>query len=60
MSLALFPIDEDPREAALIAARAEGCTCEPEVELVEIEPRVYVSRVAHDPWCVLLRRRDRN
>lgn len=42
-------------EATLAAARASGCTCQPEIELKW--PRVYCR---HDDWCALLRREDVN
>jgi hypothetical protein len=43
------------REATLAAARASGCTCQPEIELDW--PRVYCR---HDDWCALLRCEDVN
>ena len=58
--LALFPADQDPARAALLAARAQGCTCSPEVEIRELRPGVHTAIVAHDAWCALLRREDRN
>ena len=42
-------------EAALMAARVSGCTCDPEIDLEGIAATVY-----HDDWCALLRREDRN
>jgi hypothetical protein len=42
-------------EVALIAARAGGCTCEPEIEM-----RGVRAIVSHDDWCALLRRGDVN
>lgn len=60
MTIALFRHGEDPKVMALATARAEGCTCDPEIELVEIEPDLYSARVAHDDWCALLRAEDRN
>jgi hypothetical protein len=45
----------DAKRAALIAARAAGCTCAPDVEIRGIR-----ATVRHDNWCALLRREDRN
>ena len=41
------------RVAALRAARAQGCTCEPEVRFVNGQPPL--ATLAHDEWCPLLR-----
>ena len=43
------------QEAAIVAARAEGCTCAPEVTIAGTS-----AFLRHDPECVLLRRRDVN
>jgi hypothetical protein len=55
------PLIYDPakltrREAMLMAARAQGCTCEPDIRIGEW-PHAYVE---HDDWRALLRRGDRN
>jgi hypothetical protein len=44
-----------PLEAVLVAVRASGCTCAPEVDLGSTRCTVH-----HDNWCGLLRREDRN
>ena len=44
-----------PDEAVLVAARAQGCTCQPTVTI-----RGASVLVQHDDWCVLLRRKDVN
>jgi hypothetical protein len=43
------------QEAAIIAARAEGCTCAPEVTIAGVS-----AFLRHDSHCALLRRRDVN
>lgn len=43
------------QEAAIVAARAEGCTCAPEVTIAGVS-----AFLRHDPDCVLLRLRDAN
>jgi hypothetical protein len=43
------------QEAAIVAARAEGCTCAPEVTIAGVS-----AFLRHDSWCSLLRRRDVN
>ena len=45
-----------PEQALLAAARAEGCTCNPDITL---EPNGH-AYTRHDDWCALLRRRDVN
>lgn len=57
---AILPPDADPREGAIRAARAQGCRCEPDVELVEVKPGIYAATIAHDAYCPLIRSRDRN
>jgi hypothetical protein len=42
-------------EAAIVVARAEGCTCTPTVTIAG--QRAFL---AHDDWCALLRRKDVN
>jgi hypothetical protein len=42
-------------QAALLGARAEGCTCEPDIRTEGVH-----AYVAHDDWCALLRRKDTN
>lgn len=55
------PSKEKMLDAALVAARAQGCVCRPELKLVEIASGVYRVAIAHDAWCPLLRaREDRN
>ncbi len=44
-----------PEQAALAAAKASGCTCEPEITVKGI-----TATISHDDWCALLRREDRN
>ena len=44
-----------PRQAAIVAARAEGCTCKPTVTVDGV--RAFLQ---HDDWCALLRRQDVN
>ena len=46
-------------EAAFAAARAEGCTCDPEVKLVEVDG-IHYGAMLHDDWCALMRRADMN
>jgi len=43
-------------DALLVAARAEGCTCDPDITLAD-PPHAHVY---HDDWCALLRRQDIN
>jgi len=43
-------------DAVRAAARAQGCTCTPDVTL---GPYPH-ARVEHDDWCVLLRQGDLN
>lgn len=55
-ALAFF--DEErttPEEAVIAAARAQGCTCQPEVTV-----RGASAFLRHDDWCALLRKRDTN
>lgn len=49
--------DVDLRKAIIAAARAEGCTCEPDIALRGETGHVTV---AHEDWCGLIRSRDRN
>lgn len=42
-------------------ARAHGCACDVEIEVIEVEPMIFKALVRHDDWCPLLRaREDRN
>jgi hypothetical protein len=43
------------QEAAIVAARAEGCTCAPEVTIAGVS-----AYLRHDQHCALLRRQDVN
>jgi hypothetical protein len=43
------------QEAAIVAARAEGCTCAPEVTIAGVS-----AVLRHDSHCALLRRKDVN
>lgn len=43
----------DRRDAALAVTKAAGCTCEPEITIDG-----DTVRIKHDPWCVVLRRKD--
>jgi hypothetical protein len=43
----------DPKEAALVAAKAAGCTCEPDITIDGDE-----ATIKHDHWCAVLRRKD--
>ena len=45
----------DAHDATLAAARASGCTCQPDIALGG--SYVYCR---HDDWCALLRREDVN
>ena len=49
--------DLSPREALLVAARAAGCTCSPDIHVCHAHRRAVL---AHDRWCGLLRRGDVN
>lgn len=42
---------------ATLGARLNGCTCDVEVEVEEVDPLEYVGHCFHDTWCSLLRRR---
>jgi hypothetical protein len=42
-------------DAAIAAARGQGCTCQPEVTIDGV--RAFLR---HDDWCALLRKRDVN
>jgi hypothetical protein len=42
-------------QAASTAARAQGCTCDPDIEIDGIH-----AYVRHDDWCALLRHGDVN
>lgn len=42
-----------PEDAALKAARAQGCVCDAEVFLTEAHPVMPTYAVAHDEWCPL-------
>jgi hypothetical protein len=55
--LAVYDPDRitSPNAAALIAAKAAGCTCDPEITVEGIH-----ATVEHDDWCALLRSRDVN
>jgi hypothetical protein len=46
-------------EAALEAARKQGCTCEPEITLTGGDP-VWRATVGHDDWCPLFRSNERS
>ncbi len=43
------------KDAALTAAKADGCTCNPDITINGTH-----ATVRHDDWCALLRRRDVN
>lgn len=51
---------DDPKAAAIRAARAQGCMCRPEAKVRKIAPNVSEIVLRHDGWCPLLRRGDRN
>ncbi len=51
----MTPGDEELVEATLRRAREIGCTCDPEVELREIEPGIYSALMMHEDWCPLVR-----
>jgi hypothetical protein len=44
-----------PAEAVIATARAQGCSCQPEVTISGM--RAFLR---HDTWCALLRKRDVN
>jgi hypothetical protein len=44
-----------PQEAAIVAARADGCTCAPTVTIAGVS-----AFLRHDDWCALLRREGVN
>jgi hypothetical protein len=44
-------------QAMLVAARAAGCTCAPDIVLSDVDK---CAGIYHDSWCALLRRRDLN
>lgn len=44
------------RGALLVAAKAAGCTCDPDIDIGDWPQ----ARVRHDDWCALLRRADVN
>lgn len=49
--------DEELTNVARQAARANGCTCIPDITLLPINIEglaVRQARVAHDDWCVLI------
>ncbi len=55
--------DEELTNVARQAARANGCTCIPDITLlptpINIEGlAVRQARVVHDDWCALMRRRQ--
>lgn len=52
----------DPQQAALIAARADGCTCNPEISIKANAGNGDIGHatIRHDDWCALLRRGDVN
>lgn len=43
-------------DALRTAARAQGCTCKPDVTLTDDKQ----AHLLHDDWCALLRREDAN
>ncbi len=54
-------LQTEASEAALRAAKAQGCVCQPDLRLAEFKPGLYSVTLAHDEWCPLLRaRKDRN
>ena len=53
--------DEELTNVARQAARANGCTCIPDITLLPIDIEglaVRQARVVHDDWCALMRRRQ--
>jgi hypothetical protein len=46
-----------PRQAMLVAARAAGCTCRPDIVVSDADRS---AGIYHDSWCALLRREDLN
>jgi hypothetical protein len=46
-----------PRQAMLMAARAAGCTCMPDIVVSGVDE---CAGIFHDEWCALLRRGDVN
>jgi hypothetical protein len=46
-----------PRHAMLVAARAAGCTCAPDIVVSDVD---HSAAIYHDSWCALLRRGDLN
>jgi hypothetical protein len=46
----------NPKDALRTAARAQGCTCNPDVTLTDDGQ----AHLWHDDWCALLRQQDVN
>lgn len=47
----------DIERSARLATCLAGCTCVPDITIVEEAPCVYRAKVQHDTWCELLCRR---
>lgn len=55
------PTHHDPDQLAAVAraaSKAAGCTCQPDLEVVEEYPGMHRCTVRHDAWCQLLARRS--
>jgi hypothetical protein len=53
-------VDKDTmREAAIHGAKLKGCTCDPDVDFVEVEPNIFHTTVAHDEDCHLIQAKRR-
>jgi hypothetical protein len=44
-----------PRQAMLVAARAAGCTCQPDIVVSDIDRS---AALYHDDWCAVVRQGD--
>jgi hypothetical protein len=44
-------------DAAIVAARVGGCTCDVEVDVTTDADGLHHATVRHDHWCPLLNRR---
>lgn len=53
-----FQTPETIAEAALLAAVAAGCDCDPTIKVTELRPQIFNARVSHDDDCHLMLRRS--
>jgi hypothetical protein len=49
------PLDREALIAnAKLAAKVQGCACNPNVRVRELRPQIYSAEIGHEYWCPLV------